>query len=77
MRLNEGKQNQLNFREMKKGTLVWVLAEVSEHQATNTDEDTIIVEPQGRKALPYYAPAEVVIRLTDDEICDLEMKEII
>ena len=62
---------------MKKGTLVWVLAEVSEHQATNTDEDTIIVEPQGRKALPYYAPAEVVIRLTDDEICDLEMKEII
>ena len=38
---------------MKQGTLVWVLAEVSEYQETNTMEDTIIVEPQGTKALPY------------------------
>jgi len=58
---------------MKQGTLVWVLAEVSEYQETNTDEDTIIVEPQGRKALPYYAPTEFLKELTQVEIDELSL----
>ncbi len=62
---------------MKQGTLVWVLAEVSEYQETNTMKGTIIVEPQGTKALPYYAPAELVIKLTQDEIDKLHKAEMI
>lgn len=58
---------------MKQGTLVWVLAEVSEYQETNTMEDTIIVEPQGTKALPYYAPMEFVKELTQVEIDELSL----
>jgi hypothetical protein len=62
---------------MKKGTLVWVLAKVNRHQDTNTDKDTIIVDPQGMLALPYYAPTEFVKQLTQVEICDLQRAEII
>jgi len=45
---------------MKKGTLVWVLAEVSDLQKENEMEDTIIVEPFGYRALPYYASVKNV-----------------
>ena len=62
---------------MKKGTLVWVLAEVSEYQETNMTEGTIIVEPQGNKALPYYAPTELVKQLTQVEIDELHKAEMI
>jgi len=62
---------------MKKGTLVWVLAEVSEHQETNTMRDTIVVEPQGTKALAYYAPTELVRKLTNEEIDELKRSEMI
>jgi hypothetical protein len=36
-------------------------------------EDTIIVEPQGTKALPYYAPTEFVKELTQVEIDELSL----
>jgi len=62
---------------MKKGTLVWVLAIVNRHQETNTDEDTIIVDPQGLLALPYYAPTEFVKQLTQAEIDELHKAEMI
>jgi hypothetical protein len=64
----------LNLIQMKQGKLVWVLAEVSEYEKTNTTEGTIIVEPQGTKALPYYAPIELVKQLTQVEIDELSLK---
>jgi hypothetical protein len=67
----------LNLIQMKQGTLVWVLAEVSEYQETNTVEGTIIVEPQGTKALPYYAPTELVKQLTQVEIDEMKKAEMI
>jgi hypothetical protein len=62
---------------MKKGTLVWVLAKVNRHQDTNTDKDTIIVDPQGSLAAPYYAPTEFVKQLTQVEIDELHKAEMI
>jgi hypothetical protein len=50
---------------------------VNRHQETNTDEDTIIVDPQGTLALPYYAPTEFVKQLTQDEIDELHKAEMI
>jgi hypothetical protein len=57
---------------MKQGTLVWVLAEVSEFQKDNNREGTIIVEPMGYKALPYYANVEDIKEVPLWEIDELE-----
>ena len=47
MRLNEGKQNQLNFREMKKTAVEW-LRDLYENQPTY---DEFILDEQWEKAL--------------------------
>jgi len=59
---------------MKQGTLVWVLAEVSEFQKDNNREGTIIVEPMGYKALPYYANVEDVKEVPLWELDELEKR---
>ena len=59
---------------MKQGTLVWVLAEVSEFQKDNNREGTIIVEPMGYKALPYYANVEDVKEVPLWEIDEMEKR---
>ena len=58
---------------MKEGTLVWVLAEVSDFQKENKMEDTIIVEPFGYRALPYYASVDNVKEVALWEIDELEL----
>lgn len=63
-----------NERRMKEGTLVWVLAEVSEFQKDNNREGTIIVEPMGYKALPYYANVEDIKEVPLWEIDELEKR---
>ena len=63
-----------NERRMKEGTLVWVLAEVSEFQKDNNREGTIIVEPMGYKALPYYANVEDVKEVPLWELDELEKR---
>ena len=63
-----------NERRMKEGTLVWVLAEVSEFQKDNNREGTIIVEPMGYKALPYYANVEDIKEVPLWEIDEMEKR---
>ena len=63
-----------NERRVKEGTLVWVLAEVSEFQKDNNREGTIIVEPMGYKALPYYANVEDVKEVPLWEIDEMEKR---
>ena len=58
---------------MKEGTLVWVLAEVSDFQKENKMEDTIIVEPFGYRALPYYTSVDKVKEVALWEIDELEL----
>ena len=59
---------------MKQGTLVWVLAEVSEFQKDNNREGTIIVEPMGFLALPYYANVEDIKEVPLWEIDEMEKR---
>jgi hypothetical protein len=59
---------------MKQGTLVWVLAEVSEFQKDNNREGTIIVEPMGYKALPYYANVEDIKEVPLWELDEMEKR---
>jgi len=54
---------------MKEGTLVWIVASVGEDALQiHCDEEDIVVEPHGYKALPLYAIKQWVKPLTEDEI---------
>lgn len=54
---------------MKEGTLVWIVAEVcGDDLQIHNDEDDIVVEPHGLRALPLYADKKWVKPLTEDEI---------
>lgn len=43
------------MEKQEKKQLVWVLAEVSDLNKENDQKNTIIVEPIGYRAMPYYA----------------------
>ena len=54
---------------MKEGTLVWIVASVGDDAfQANCDENEIVVEPHGYKAMPLYAGKEWVKPLTQEEI---------
>jgi len=54
---------------MKEGTLVWIVASVDEDAfQANCDENEIVVEPHGYKAMPLYADKDWVRPLTEDEV---------
>ena len=55
--------------EIKNETLVWIVASVeNDALQANCDNDEIVVEPHGYKAMPLYADKEWVKPLTEDEI---------
>ena len=54
---------------MKEGTLVWIVTSVGDDALqVNCDNDEIVVEPHGYKAMPLYADKQWVRPLTEDEI---------
>ena len=54
---------------MKEGTLVWIVASVGDDALqVNCDNDEIVVEPHGYKAMPLYADKQWVRPLTKEEI---------
>jgi hypothetical protein len=54
---------------MKEGTLVWIVASVEDDAfQANCDENEIVVEPHGYKAMPLYADKQWVKSLTQEEI---------
>jgi len=54
---------------MKEGTLVWIVASVEDDALqANCDNDEIVVEPHGYKAMPLYADKDWVRPLTEDEV---------
>ena len=55
-----------NEREMKEGTLVWIVASVGDK--TLQDDIEIVVEPHGYKAMPFWADKQWVKPLTKAEI---------
>jgi hypothetical protein len=55
--------------EIKNETLVWVLASISDVELqSQCDIDEIVVEPYGRKSMPFYASKDWVKRLTKKEV---------
>ena len=54
---------------MKEGTLVWIVASVEDDAfQVDCDENEIVVEPHGYKAMHLYSDKEWVKPLTEDEI---------
>jgi hypothetical protein len=55
--------------EIKNETLVWVLASISDVELqSQCDIDEIVVEPHGRKSMPFYASKDWVKPLTKNEV---------
>jgi hypothetical protein len=55
--------------EIKNETLVWVLASISDVELqSQCDIDEIVVEPHGRKSMPFYASKDWVKALTKKEV---------
>ena len=62
---------------MKEGTLVWVVASVSEDALqVDCDQYDIVVEPHGYKAMPYYSDKKWTRPLTRDEVIAYEEIEL-
>ena len=54
---------------MKEGTLVWIVASVAEDALQiHCDEEDIVVDPHGHRAMPLYADKQWVKPLTQEEI---------
>ena len=54
---------------MKEETLVWIVASVGDDALQVTcDNDEIVVEPHGFRAMPSYADKQWVKPLTQEEI---------
>jgi hypothetical protein len=61
---------------MKEGTLVWIVASVeNDALQANCDNDEIVVEPHGYKAMPLYADKEWVKPLSLEEIVKYNNEE--